>query len=130
MIKAKNIATGVITNVLNVSLENGVIIADARRPKKTSRFFESFPMMLPNGTSDDGRDILKLVDGYELVTTRTRKPRQPKVTQPERNRLQRWKSKHQQHRLSPNKKSKRSNKCRSRNKNPNRFQNRHRNRNK
>lgn len=83
MIKAKNIATGVITNVLNVSLENGVIIADARRPKKTSRFFDSFPMMLPNGTSDDGRDILKLVDGYELVTTRTRKPRQPKVTQPE-----------------------------------------------
>lgn len=84
MIKVKN-STGEVISVLNVIVEDGIIIAEPRRPRKTSRFFEKFPMMLRNGVSADGRDVFSLADGYELVTGRTpRKPRSPKDKTPDR----------------------------------------------
>lgn len=78
MIKVQNIETGSVINVLNVVVENCQIISEARRPKKGTRFYNSYPMMLPAGTSEDGRDLHTLAEGWELVTKGTRKPRQPK----------------------------------------------------
>ena len=79
MIKVQNIETGSVINVLNVVVEAGRIISEARRPKKGTRFYNSYPMMLPAGTSEDGRDLHTLADGWELVTTKgARKPRQRK----------------------------------------------------
>lgn len=77
MIKVQN-ENGSVINVLNVVVENGQIISEARRPKKGTRFYNSYPMMLPAGTSEDGRDLHTLADGWELVTKGERKKRQPK----------------------------------------------------
>jgi len=78
MIKVQNIQSGEIINVLNVVVEAGRIISEARRPNKGTRFYNSYPMMLPAGQAEDGRDLHVLAEGWELVTKGTRKPRQPK----------------------------------------------------
>ena len=77
MIKVQNIS-GEVINVLNVEVINGEIVAEARRPRKTARFYKQYPMMLPNGTSSDGRDKCALAEGWSLAAKSARKPRQPK----------------------------------------------------
>ena len=81
-IKVKNIQSGEIINVLNVVVENGTIVSEARRPNKGTRFYNSYPMVLPLGKSEDGRDTHCLRDGWVLDTSR--KPRTPraKVAEP------------------------------------------------
>lgn len=78
MIKVQNINTNEIINVLNVVVEAGRIISEARRPHKGTKFYNSYPMMVAAGESEDGRDLHTLAEGWELVTKGTRKPRQPK----------------------------------------------------
>ena len=78
MVKVQNIQSGEVINVLNVVVENNQIISEARRPNKGTRFYNSYPMMLPAGQAEDGRDLHELAEGWELVTKGTRKPRQPK----------------------------------------------------
>ena len=87
MIKVQNLSTGEIVNVLNVVVENGQIVSEARRPNKGKRFYASYPMVLPAGTSEDGRDMHTLAEGWSLATKgakgtsgtkKARKPRQPK----------------------------------------------------
>lgn len=81
MIKVQNL-NGEIINVLNVELVNNEIVAEARRPRKTARFYKQYPMMLPNGTSSDGRDKCALAEGWSLAAKAPRKPRQPKQNAP------------------------------------------------
>ena len=57
MIKVQNIETGSVINVLNVVVENGQIISEARRPHKGARFYSAYPMMVAAGESEDGRDL-------------------------------------------------------------------------
>ena len=45
MIKVQNLSTSEVINVLNVVVENGQIISEARRPHKGARFYSSYPMM-------------------------------------------------------------------------------------
>ena len=78
MIKVQNVNTNEIINVLNVVVEAGRIISEARRPHKGTKFYNSYPMMVAAGESEDGRDLHELAAGWELVTNGTRKPRQPK----------------------------------------------------
>lgn len=81
MIKVQNIQSGEVINVLNVVVENGQIISEARRPHKGSRFYSSYPMMLAAGISEDDRDLHVLADGWVLAQKgerKERKPRQPK----------------------------------------------------
>ena len=78
MIKVQNISTGEVVNVLNVVVENNQIISEARRPNKGTRFYNSYPMVLPAGQAEDGRDLHVLAEGWELASKGTRKPRQPK----------------------------------------------------
>lgn len=78
MIKVQNLSTSEVINVLNVVVENGRIISEARRPHKGARFYTAYPMMQAAGESEDGRDLHTLADGWELATKGTRKPRQPK----------------------------------------------------
>jgi hypothetical protein len=78
MIKIQNVNTNEIINVLNVVVEAGRIISEARRPHKGTKFYNSYPMMVAAGESEDGRDLHELAEGWELVTKGTRKPRQPK----------------------------------------------------
>jgi len=78
MIKVQNVNTNEIINVLNVVVEAGRIISEARRPHKGTKFYNSYPMMVAAGESEDGRDLHELAEGWELVTKGTRKPRQPK----------------------------------------------------
>ena len=78
MIKVQNISTSEVINVLNVVVENGQIISEARRPHKGARFYSAYPMMVAAGESEDGRDLHTLADGWELATKGERKPRQPK----------------------------------------------------
>lgn len=78
MIKVQNIETGSVINVLNVVVENGRIISEARRPHKGTRFYNAYPMMVAAGESEDGRDLHELAAGWELVTKGERKKRQPK----------------------------------------------------
>lgn len=84
MITVKNIQTSEVINVLNVVVENGQIISEARRPHKGSRFYRSYPMVQPAGLSVDGRDMHVLADGWELVQKCDRKPRQPKAKKDEK----------------------------------------------
>ena len=89
MIKVQNLSTGEIVNVLNVVVENGQIVSEARRPNKGKRFYESYPMVLPAGTSEDGRDMHTLAEGWSLATKGTkgtkkaRKPKQETVINPQ-----------------------------------------------
>lgn len=78
MIKVQNIQSGEVINVLNVVVENGQIISEARRPHKGARFYSSYPMMLPAGISEDDRDLHVLADGWVLATKGERKKSQPK----------------------------------------------------
>ena len=78
MIKVQNIETGSVINVLNVVVENGRIISEARRPHKGTRFYNAYPMMVAAGESEDGRDLHELAAGWELATKGERKKRQPK----------------------------------------------------
>ena len=78
MIKVQNISTGEVINVLNVVVEAGRIISEARRPHKGARFYSAYPMMVAAGESEDGRDLHTLADGWELATKGERKKRQPK----------------------------------------------------
>ena len=78
MIKVQNISTGEVVNVLNVVVENNQIISEARRPNKGTRFYNSYPIVLPAGQAEDGRDLHVLAEGWELASKGTRKPRQPK----------------------------------------------------
>lgn len=79
-IKVRNIQTNEIINVLNVVVENGTIVSEARRPNKGTRFYNSYPMMLALGKTEDGRDTHCLRDGWVLNTTR--KPRTKKIAEP------------------------------------------------
>ena len=93
MIKVQNIQSGEVINVLNVVVENGQIISEARRPHKGSRFYSSYPMMLSAGISEDDRDLHVLADGWTLATKgerKERKPRQPKqeMLRPDRTRAE------------------------------------------
>lgn len=82
-IKVKNIQSGEIINVLNVVVENGTIVSEARRPNKGTRFYNSYPMVLPLGKSEDGRDTHCLRDGWVLDTSRKpRTPRTAKLSEP------------------------------------------------
>jgi hypothetical protein len=78
MIKVQNIQSGEVINVLNVVVENGQIISEARRPHKGSRFYSSYPMMIAAGISEDDRDLHVLADGWQLATKGERKERKPK----------------------------------------------------
>lgn len=78
MIKVQNLSTSEVINVLNVVVENGQIISEARRPHKGARFYSSYPMMVAAGESEDGRDLHELAEGWQLATKGERKPRQPK----------------------------------------------------
>ena len=78
MIKVQNLSTSEVINVLNVVVENGRIISEARRPHKGTKFYNSYPMMVAAGESEDGRDLHTLADGWELATKGERKKRQPK----------------------------------------------------
>ena len=83
MIKVKNIQSGEIINVLNVVVENGTIVSEARRPNKGTRFYNSYPMMLALGKTEDGRDTHCLRDGWVLDTSRKpRTPRTAKLSEP------------------------------------------------
>lgn len=82
-IKVRNIQTNEIINVLNVTVENGTIVSEARRPNKGTRFYNSYPMVLPLGKSEDGRDTHCLRDGWVLDTSRKpRTPRTAKLSEP------------------------------------------------
>lgn len=82
-IKIKNISTGEVVNVLNVVVENGTIVSEARRPNKGTRFYNSYPMVLPLGKTEDGRDTHCLRDGWVLDTSRKpRTPRTAKLSEP------------------------------------------------
>jgi len=89
MIKVQNLSTGEVVNVLNVVVENGQIVSEARRPNKGKRFYESYPMVLPAGTSEDGRDMHTLAEGWSLATKgakgtkKARKPKQEPVINPQ-----------------------------------------------
>ena len=89
MIKVQNLSTGEVVNVLNVVVENGQIVSEARRPNKGKRFYESYPMVLPAGTSEDGRDMHTLAEGWSLATKgakgtkKARKPKQETVINPQ-----------------------------------------------
>lgn len=78
MIKVQNLSTNEVINVLNVVVENGQIISEARRPHKGARFYNSYPMMIAAGVSEDDRDLHVLADGWVLADKSARKPRQPK----------------------------------------------------
>lgn len=78
MIKVQNLSTSEVINVLNVVVENGRIISEARRPHKGARFYNAYPMMVAAGESEDGRDLHELAAGWELATKGERKKRQPK----------------------------------------------------
>lgn len=84
MIKVQNLSTSEVVNVLNVVVENGQIISEARRPHKGARFYSSYPMMVAAGESEDGRDLHTLAEGWVLASKgakgekKERKPRQPK----------------------------------------------------
>lgn len=86
MIKVQNLSTSEVINVLNVVVENGQIISEARRPHKGARFYSSYPMMVAAGESEDGRDLHTLAEGWVLASKgakgagekKERKPRQPK----------------------------------------------------
>ena len=84
MIKVQNLSTSEVINVLNVVVENGQIISEARRPHKGARFYSSYPMMVAAGESEDGRDLHTLAEGWVLASKgakgekKERKPSQPK----------------------------------------------------
>ena len=78
MIKVQNVNTNEVVNVLNVIVENGQIVSEARRPNKGTRFYNSYPMVLPAGQAEDGRDLHVLAEGWELASKGERKKRQPK----------------------------------------------------
>ena len=78
MIKVQNVNTNEIINVLNVVVEAGRIISEARRPHKGTKFYNSYPMMVAAGESEDGRDLHTLAEGWVLATKGERKKRQPK----------------------------------------------------
>lgn len=78
MIKVQNVNTNEIINVLNVVVEEGRIISEARRPHKGTKFYNSYPMMVAAGESEDGRDLHELAEGWVLATKGERKKRQPK----------------------------------------------------
>ena len=86
MIKVQNLSTSEVINVLNVVVENGQIISEARRPHKGARFYSSYPMMVAAGESEDGRDLHTLAEGWVLASKGAKgtgekkecKPRQPK----------------------------------------------------
>lgn len=84
MIKVQNLSTNEVINVLNVVVEAGRIISEARRPHKGARFYSSYPMMVAAGESEDGRDLHTLAEGWVLASkgakgeNKERKHRQPK----------------------------------------------------
>lgn len=83
MIKVQNIQSGEIVNVLNVVVEAGRIISEARRPHKGERFYNSYPMMQAAGESEDGRDLHTLAEGWSLATKGERKERKPRTKKAE-----------------------------------------------
>lgn len=68
MIKVRNTQNGRTEIIRNVNIVNGIITAEPIRPKKTSRFYNSYPMLRPLGRTDDGLDTMVLVGGWEVIT--------------------------------------------------------------
>jgi len=84
MITLKNIQTSEVFNVCNVDFMTDGLVKTNTGKDKTARFINSWAHCLELTTDEEGGQAFRIVDGYELVTKRERKPRTGKpATKPE-----------------------------------------------